>query len=159
MKVYTKQVFQMRNDGGFELLHSESFDYHGPVSRCFGGRTSSTTEATQITETTNVGLQDISGIGIAGGGDVDVNLSIETTDLGAIQGAFDFADSAFEFANDAAQRAGQLSESAIETSQAAVATVATSGASDLRITDSKTIAIIAAALAAILILPRVFKRT
>ena len=156
MKVYTKQVFQMHDDGSFELLESESYEYSGPVAQCFGGRTRSTTTATQVTETTNVGLQDTSGISVAGGR--DVSLTLETTALVAIQGAFDFADSAFEFANDAAQRAGQISERAIETSQLAVATVATGGQSDLSRIDSKTIGIAIAALAAVFVLPQLFKR-
>jgi len=127
-----------------------------------GGRSRTTAETTSIQDidTTNVGLQDIGGIGIAGGGDVVAN--IEVTDLGAVQGAFDFAgdfgDGAFMFANDVARQAGELSERAIETSQQAVATLATGGQSDIARIDQKSIAIAAAALVAVLVLPQVFRR-
>jgi hypothetical protein len=149
MRVYTKQVFQMHDDGSFELLECESYEHHGPVAQCFGGSTESTTQATQITETTSVGLSEISGIGIAGGGDVDV--SLETTDLGAIQGAFDFAEGAFDFASS-------VSEQASEVSQAAVASSLTGGQSDIQKIDSRTIGLALAALVAILVLPQVFRR-
>ena len=123
-------------------------------------RTSSATTSTQDIDTTNVGLQETSGIGVAGGGDVTVD--IETTDLGAIQGAFDFtqdfSEDAFNFAGDVARNAGRLSERAIETSQAAVATVATGGQSDIQKIDQKTIGFALAALVAILVLPQVFRR-
>lgn len=158
MRVTTDRTFRMNEDGSFIELESESYEYDGPVARCLGGKTSqeSTTTTTQVTETTSVGLQDTSGIGVAGGRDVSV--SIETTDLGAIQGAFDFSESAFDFASDVAGRAAETSERAIETSQLAVATVATGGQSDLSKIDSKTISLAIAALVAVLVLPRIFRR-
>ncbi len=123
-------------------------------------KTQSESTVTQETTTTSTGLQDTEGFAVAGGGDVEVNL--QTSDLGAVQGAFDFtqdfSESAFEFASDAQRQAGEISERAIETSQAAIATVATGGKTDLRDIDSKTIGIAVAALAAIVILPQVFKR-
>lgn len=127
-----------------------------------GGRstTRSDTTTTQVTDTTSVGLQDTSGIGIAGGG--DVNVAIETTDLGAVQGAFDFtqdfSESAFDFAGDVARQAGETSERAIETSQAALATVQTGGQSDLSKIDSRTIGLAIAGLVAMFVLPILFRR-
>ncbi len=119
-------------------------------------KTQATTQTSQVTETTSTGLQDTEGFAAAAGGDLEVNL--QTSDLGAVQGAFEFAEGAFEFASDAAQRAAQSSERAIETSQAAVATVATKGQSDLSKIDSKTIGLAVAGLVAILVLPQVFRR-
>jgi len=129
------------------------------------GRKSTTrggdTSTSQVTNTTSTGIQDTEGVAIAGGGNVSVNL--ETTDLGAVQGAFDFsegfAEDAFDFAASSQIQAGELAERSIETSQQAIATLATGGASDLRQTDQKTIAIIAAAIAAIFVLPQVLRRT
>ena len=124
-----------------------------------GGRSSTRggdTTSSQTTDTTNVGLQDTSGIAIAGG--EDVNVQIETTDLGAIQGAFDLVDDAFAFANDAQGQAAGLAERSIETSQSAVATVATGGQSDLSKIDSKTMTAAIAALVAIFVLPQILKR-
>ena len=162
MRIYTKRVFQMNQDGSFTELESDSYEHSGPVAKCFGGRSStdSTTTSTQTVETTNVGLQDIAGIGVAGGR--DVNVQIETSDLGAIQGAFDFTggfgESAFEFASDVARQAGETSERAIETSQLALATVATGGQSDLSRIDSRTIGFAIAALVAVFVLPTLFRR-
>ena len=158
MRITTRLVFTFNDDGTFTELERDSFDYDGPVAQCFGGKskTSSVVETTQVTETTSVGLQDTSGIGIAGGRDVSVQ--IETTDLGAIQGAFEFSESAFQFAGDVARQAGETSERAIETSQAAIATVATGGQSDLSKIDSRTIGFAIAALVAVFVLPQVFRR-
>lgn len=119
-------------------------------------RTQATTQTSQVTETTSTGLQDTEGFAVAGGGDVEVNL--QTTDAGAVQGAFEFGGDAFQFASDAANRAAETSERALETSQAAAATVATRGESDISKIDSKTIGIAIAGLVAILVLPQVFRR-
>jgi len=123
-------------------------------------RSQATTTTSQTTNTTSTGLQDTEGFAVGAGGDVEVNL--QTTDAGAVQGAFEFsegfAEDAFEFANTAQLQAGELAERSIETSQAAIATVATGGASDTKQIDQKTIAIVAAALAAILVLPQVLRR-
>ncbi len=116
-------------------------------------KTQSESTVTQETSTTSTGLQDTEGFAVAGGGDVEVNL--QTSDLGAVQGAFDFSE---EFGRSAFQFASEVAESASESSQAALATVSTGGESDLRNIDSKTIGIAVAALAAIVILPQVFKR-
>jgi len=123
-------------------------------------RSQATTNTSQTTNTTSTGLQDTEGFAVAGGGDVEVNL--QTTDAGAVQGAFEFsegfAEDAFEFASSSQLQAGEIAERALETSQSAVATLATGGQSDIRQIDQKTIAIAAAALVAILVLPQAFRR-
>ena len=126
-----------------------------------GGRSStrSDTQTSQTTNATTTGLQDTEGVAVAGGG--DVNVEVQTTDLGAIQGAFDFSDqftsSAFQFANDVSNQAAELSERAIETSQGALATVVTGGQSDLSKIDGKTIGIAVAGVVAIIVLPKLIK--
>ncbi len=112
-------------------------------------KTQATTTTTQVTETTSTGLQDTEGFAVAGGGDVEVNL--QTSDLGAIQGAFEFGGEAFELVS-------KISENALETSQMALATVATEGGSDMSKIDQKTIGLAVAGLVAILVLPQIFKR-
>lgn len=158
MKVTTKAVYQMHDDGSFELLEKESHDYSGPVAQCFGGDSDTSSETTNIVETNQAGIESVEGLGIAALGDV----SVETTDLGAVQGAFDFtqnfADSAFDFANDTQSQAADISERAIETSQRALATVATGGQSDLAGINSRTIAFVVAGLAAVFILPLILRR-
>lgn len=123
-------------------------------------RTQSESNVSQVTETTSTGLQDTEGFAVAGGGDVEVNL--QTTDAGAVQGAFDFGsqfgESAFEFAGDALAQNAELAERAAETSQAALATVATGGQTDLSKIDGKTIAIAVAALAAVFVIPQLIRR-
>lgn len=132
----------MNIDGTFTKLESDSYEYDGLVAQCFGGRsrTSSATTSTQEIETTSVGLQDVqAGIAVAGTGPI----SIETTDLGAVQGAFEFGESsldfagefgreAFDFGGDIARQAGETSREAVEVSRQAIATVATGGATDLQ---------------------------
>ena len=114
---------------------------------------------TQTTDTTSLGLQDIEGTAVAAQGDVEITQNI--SDQGAIENAFGFADSfsenAFEFANDVSAQASNLSERAIETSQQALATSVTGGKTDLAGIDSKTIAIVAAAFALIMIVPQFAK--
>lgn len=125
-----------------------------------GGKSKTQSESTviQTTETTSTGLQDTEGFAVAGGGDVH----IETTDQGAVQGAFDFTQQfgagAFDFASDIAAQAAETSERAIETSQAALATVTTGGESDISKIDSKTIGLAVAGLVAIMVIPQIFKR-
>ena len=106
-----------------------------------GGRssTASTTQSSQVVDTTSVGLQDIEGVGVAGGRDVEFTQNI--TDGGAIQGAigvaessFDFAgefgDDAFNFASDVARQAGQTAQQAVATSAAAIKTAGDATRSD-----------------------------
>lgn len=123
-------------------------------------RTASTTQTVQDIDTTSVGLQDTEGLAIGAGGDVEFTQNI--TDAGAVQGAFEFGERGFQFAeefvSEAFDFAGGIAAQAGETSQAAVATVATGGASDLAGINQRTILIIAAAAAAIFILPQVFRR-
>lgn len=161
MKVTTKAVYQMHDDGSFELLEEESHHYEGPVAKCFGGDSETRSETTNIVETNQSAIESVSGgIGISSLG--DVSLELETTDLGAVQGAFDFtqnfADSAFGFANDAQAQAADISERAVETSQRALATVTTGGQSDLAGINSRTIAFVVAGLAAIVLLPVLLRR-
>ena len=65
------------------------------------------------------------------------------TDLGAVQGAFEFGERSFDFAGefgaeafdfggDIARQAGQTAREAVEVSRQAIATVATGGATDLQ---------------------------
>ena len=54
-------------------------------------RSSSTTNVSNITDTTNVGLSDISGYGF---GQVEGNISIQTTDQGAVAAGVEIADRA-----------------------------------------------------------------
>ena len=82
------------------------------MAKVFGGKSRTTT--VQETTTTQVGLQDIEGVGIAATGDVEFMQTV--TDLGAIQGAFDFA-------GDVGQQASELSERAVAISASAVKTV------------------------------------
>lgn len=107
-----------------------------------GSRSRTTTQTTSVQDidTTTVGLQDIdAGIAVAAGGDV----FLETTDLGAVQGAFEFGERSFDFAgefgqeafqfgSDIARQAGQTAQEAVEVSRQAIATVATGGATDLQ---------------------------
>ncbi len=94
---------------------------------------------TQDIDTTSVGLQDIDGVGVAAGGDVEFNQTV--TDLGAIQGAFDFAESsldfagefgddAFDFANDIAKQSGENVQFALATSADAIQKVGDATRSD-----------------------------
>lgn len=129
--------------------------------RCyfFGGDSDTSSETTNIVETNQAGIDSVDGLGIASLGDVD--LEIQTTDLGAVQGAFDFAqdfsDSALMFANDSQSQAADLSERALETAQTTAATAVTGGASDLAGINAKVIAFIMVGLVAISLLPKLFK--
>ena len=162
MKVTTKAVYQMHDDGSLELLEEQSHEYEGPVAKCFGGDSDTSSETTNVVETNQSAIETIESgaLGISSLGDVD--LEIQTTDLGAVQGAFDFtqnfADSAFDFANDAQSQAADISEGALETSQRALATVATGGQSDLAGINSRTIIFVVAGLAAIVLLPVLLRR-
>ena len=162
MKIYTKYVCQMNDDGTFTELESESYEYDGPVAKAFGGsggRTTTTTTSTQDIDTTSVGIESVEGIGIASAGDVNFNQNITQTDQGAVDAAFEFGDELLDFAGDISRQAGETSQRAIETSQAAVATVATGGQSDIQKTSGRTIALVAAAFAAVLIVPQLINRS
>lgn len=128
-------------------------------ARFFGGDSDTSSSTTEIVETNQAGIEQVEGFGIASLGDVDVEL--QTTDLGAVQGSFDFtqnfAESAFNFANDAQAQAADLSERSLETSQRALATATTGGATDLAGINMRTVAIIAFAAAAIFIIPQVIR--
>jgi hypothetical protein len=168
MRINTKIVWQMNVDGTFTELGRESYEYEGPVACAFGGRSTTTgPTTTQEIETTTIGLEDIEGIGIGAGRDVEFTQNI--TDAGAIQGAigvaeksFDFAgefgSEAFDFASDIAQQAGQTSQQAIEVSRQAIGVVGTGGQSEISGQLFKFGGFAVAALAAIFILPRVFGR-
>lgn len=149
MRIHTKQVFQMTDSGEYILLESHGYDYAGPVAQCFGGDTdeTQTTTTTQEIETTTLGLQDIEGIGIAAGGDVEFNQDV--TDLGAIQGAFDFAESS-------AGQAASLAEKSIAISGAAVKTVGEATRSDTSQALVK-IAMFASLAVGVFFVARVFK--
>lgn len=130
-------------------------------ARFFGGDSDTSSSTTEIVETNQSGIQNqTGGFGVSSLGDVDVE--IQTTDLGAVQGAFDFtqdfSDSAFRFANDAQAQAADLSEAAVQTSQRALATATTGGVSDLAGINMRMVAIVAAAVAAIFVLPQVLRR-
>lgn len=168
MRINTKLVYQMTAEG-MELIERQSYEYNGPIAYAFGGKskTVKTTETTQVIDTTTIGLEDIEGIGIGAGRDVEFTQNI--TDSGAIQGAigvaeksFDFAgefgSEAFDFASDIAQQAGQTSQQAIEVSRQAIGVVGTGGQSEISGQLFKFGGIAAAALAAIFILPRLFGR-
>lgn len=170
MKINRSTEWQMTDKiGEYILLEQDSYKHEGAVSQCFGGRskTESTTTTTQDIETTQFGQESITGIGLQAGGDIE--FTQEVTDLGAVQGAFDvvggafdftgeFAQDAFDFANTSQRQASELAQRSIDTSQKAVATVATGGAVDLAGVNAKTIAIIAAAAAAIFIIPQIVRR-
>lgn len=168
MRINTKLVYQMTVDG-MEIIERESYEYDGPIACAFGGKssTSAATTTTQEIETTTIGLEDIEGIGIGAGRDVEFTQNI--TDAGAIQGAigvaeksFDFAgefgSEAFDFATDIARQAGETSQQAVETSRQAIGVVGTGGQSEISGQLFKFGGIAVAALAAIFILPRVFAR-
>lgn len=164
MKIYTKVVYQMNDDGTMTELESDSYDYDGPVAKCFGGdggRTTTQTTSTQDIDTTSVGIESVEGIGIASAGDVNFNQEITQTDQGAVAASFEFADeigdSAFDFAGDIARGAAETSQRAIETSQRAIATVATGGGSDVAGINQKTIVAVMAGLAAIFIIPAIIR--
>lgn len=171
MKINRKTEWQMTDKiGEYILLSEDSYEYAGAVSRCFGGRssTAATTTTTQDTDTTQLGQEDISGIGIQSAGG-DIEFTQEVTDLGAVQGAFDtvggaldftgeFAQDAFDFANTSQNQASAIAQRAIDTSQQVAATAVTGGASDLAGINQRTIAIIAAAAAAIFLLPQLIRR-
>lgn len=167
MRINTKLVYQM-TDTGMILLERESYEYLGDVAQCFGGRSTTTgPTTTQEIETTTIGLEDIEGIGIGAGRDVEFTQNI--TDAGAIQGAigvaessFDFAgefgSEAFDFASDIAQQAGQTAQQAVETSRQAIGVVGTGGQSEISGQLFKFGGIAAIALAAIFVVPRLFGR-
>lgn len=163
MKIYTKRVFQMNPDGSYTELHSESFNYTGAISQAFGGRSRSSSQQTTDIDTTQVGIESVEGLGIAAAGDVDFNQNITQTDFGAVESSFEFAgefgERGFNFASDIARQAGETAQQAVETSRQAIATVATGGASDLAGINQKTIAVIAAAVAAVFIVPQLLKRS
>lgn len=165
MKIYTKCVYQMNPDGTLTELETESYDYHGPVAKAFGGsggRTTTSTTSTQDIDTTSVGIESVEGLGIAAAGDVDFEQNITQTDQGAVEASFEFAgefgEDAFNFASDVAQQAGSTAAQAVETSRQAIATVATGGADELAGINSRTIGFIAAGLAAIFIIPQLIRR-
>lgn len=151
MRITTKLVLQMNDDGSFTELERESYEYDGPVAQCFGGDTESTTETVTDIDTTQVGIESVEGLGIAAAGDVDFNQTITQTDQGAIAGAFEFAQElgsgAFEFAEDVARGAQETSIRAVETSQMAAATAQTGGQSDIAGINSRTMGFIVAGLA------------
>ena len=150
MRINTRTVWQINADGSMTLLERESYDYTGPVAQAFGGRSKTVTETTQEVTTTQLGLEDIEGIGIAAVGDVEFTQTV--TDLGAVQGAFDFA-------TDIGRQAGETAQQAVATSRQAIATVATGGQVDLQKISGNTIALVAAAFAAVFIIPQLLKRT
>lgn len=137
MKVNTKTVWQM-TDNGMHIIEQESHEYEGPVAECFGGDSDTSSEVTTITETNQAGIQDNQGLAFASGsGDLDI--AIETTDLGAIDQAFDFGQAALQFGNDQAGQAAQLAESAIASTGGALRTVQTGGVADLANIGSRTL--------------------
>lgn len=156
MKINKRTVWQMTDDG-MHIVEQDSHEYDGPVAQCFGGRSSTASTTTTDVDTTNIGLEDIDGLAIGAGGDVEFNQ--EVTDLGAVQGAFDFGESALDFGADVSRQAGETALEAVEISRQAVATVATGGQSDIAGINQRTILIIAAAAAAIFIIPQVIRRT
>jgi hypothetical protein len=107
MKINSKTVWQMTDDGMY-IVAQDSHEYHGPVAQAF-----STSDTTSITETTNIGIQDVQGIALGAGGDIEFNQQV--TDLGAIQGAFDFADSISEQAGETVEQALGISAQAAQT--------------------------------------------
>lgn len=117
MKINTRTVWQM-DAAGMHIVEQDSYEYNGSVSQAFGGsKTTSITETTQEISTVNVA----EGVGIISQGDVEFSQTV--TDLGAIQGAFDFAGSVQD-------QAGELAERAIAISAGAVKTVSEAGRSD-----------------------------
>lgn len=163
MKIYTKYVCQMNDDGTFTELESESYEYDGPVAQAFGGSSRTASTTTTDIDTTQVGIETVEGLGIAAAGDVDFEQNITQTDQGAIESSFEFAgefgEDAFNFASDVAQQAGSTAQQAVETSRQAIATVATGGADELAGINSRTIGFIAAGLAAIFIIPQLLRRS
>ena len=167
MRISTRTVWQMNPDGSFTELERESYDYDGPLAQAFGGRSRQTTQttSTQDIDTTSVGLQDVqAGVAVAAGGDV----FLETTDLGAVQGAFTFGErsldfagefgaEAFDFGSDIARQAGQTAREAVEVSRQAIATVATGGATDLQAGSTRQLLTVGA-LAALAVLGFTFIR-
>lgn len=165
MRINTKVVYQMNDDGSFTELERESYEYDGPVAMAFGGDSSSSThtETSQDIDTTTVGLQQESGLGLAAGGDIEFRGTF--TDQGAIQVAqniaersFDFsgefADEAFGFARDVATQSGQTSQQAVEVSRQAIGVVGTGGQSEITQQLFKSLPWVIAGIAAIMILPR-----
>lgn len=110
MKINTRTVWQMDADG-MHIVEQDSYEYSGPVSQAFGGKSSTTsvTETTQEIQTQNVE----SGVAIIADGDVEFTQSV--TDLGAIQGAFEFAESVGDQAGELAERAIAISAGAVKT--------------------------------------------
>ena len=160
MRITTRLVLQMNADGSFTELDRDSYEYSGPITRAFSRSDTSSTTVTDI-DTTQVGIESVEGIGIAAAGDVEFNQQITLTDQGAIASSFEFAEEigsgAFDFASDISRQAGETAQQAVAVSQQAIATVATGGQSDLLKTSGKTIALVAAAIAAIFIIPQVFR--
>lgn len=155
MRINTKSVWQFNADiDDYELISCEGYEYEGDVALAFGGRSrqSSATTTSQDIDTTNVGIEGVEGVGIAAAGDVE--FSQQVTDLGAVQGAFDFttefADDAFSFANDVARQAGETAARAVDVSQRALSTVVTGGATDLAGINQKTLIGVALAVGAAL---------
>lgn len=150
MKINTRTVWQMTDNGDYVLLEQESYEYNGPIIQAFGGRSTTVgPQTTQEIETTTVGLQDIEGIGVAAGGDVEFTQTV--TDQGAIQGAFDFA-------TDIAGQGFQAAQQAVETSRQAIGLVGTGGQSEISGQVFKFGGLAVAAIAAIFIIPRLFGR-
>lgn len=151
MRITKRAVYQMNDDGSFTELERDSYEYDGPVSKCFGGKssTAATTNTTTDIDTKQAGIENVEGIGLAATGDIEFNQ--EVTDLGAVQGAFDAVGGAFDFANefaeDAFNFANNLGQAAVETSQQGVATVATGGQSDIVRSQNNTVTIVAIAAA------------
>lgn len=162
MRVTTKLVLQMNADGSFTETERESYTYDGPVTRAFGGDSDTTSTTTTDIETTQVGIESSEGLAIAAGGDVAFSQNITQTDQGAVRASFEFGEElsqdAFNFAGDVSRQAGEISIRAIDTSRQAIATVATGGATDLAGINMKTIGFVVAGLAAILVIPQVFRR-
>jgi hypothetical protein len=113
MRISTRAVFQMNADGSFTELERDSYEYNGPVALAFGGGSESSTDTTttQEIETTTVALEDIAGIGVAAGGDIEFNGTF--TDHGAVQGAVAIADRSFDFANEFGSEAFYFGDNAL----------------------------------------------
>ena len=129
MKINTRSVYQMTPEGEFVLLEQDSFEYDGPIAECFGGKSKTKSETTQNVTTTNLGIQQEQGTAIAATGPVEINQ--QTTDLGAIQGAFDFAQHQSDVLGEFGHELATVAQTGIETSRQAIATVATGGQSDI----------------------------
>lgn len=162
MRITTKLILQMNDDGSFTELERDSYEYDGPVSQAFGGSSKTSSTTTTDIDTTQVGIESVEGIGIAAAGDVTFRQDITLTDQGAIASSFEFAEEigagALDFASDVSRQAGETARAAVATSRQAIATVATGGADELAGINSKTIGFIVAGLAAVFLIPQLLRR-